>query len=393
MSGRFSYRAKQGRGFFAVCSLLLSFPLTSLYAGAQVGNSDYWTLAQDTHNYVVGNLLTSFSSYEIEPGSSTSYAWYDGSQIYADAAFIAAGDTRYTPYMNNTFSWMGNLWDTGSAAGGYFAAANVNGTGAGGGQYVDDNSLVAIAYLDAYAVSTGTIQAQYLASAEACANWLITSGQWDKTYGGGFWWDTDKQVKPTQSNGLALQLFSRLYQITGNSLYRTWATKVNAWLDDQMFDPSNGLYLWQIEAGDVKEKIYFTYDNSIMIEADLDYAEALGKPEYVTKAKKLANSLDKVLWDEASGVYAFNTTDPRVNPTWSGWATQALLHLYSVDPKAIWLDHAQRNVDFMNANLRDSATGSYYDFCNLDGSNVQNDIESVDQAWMQRLQVLLAGYN
>jgi hypothetical protein len=377
----------------AIFVMILCLNLSAPKAHAQVTNSAYWTLAQTTHNFVVGNLLTSSGGYRIEPGSSTSYAWYNGSQMYADAAFIQAGDDRYTPYMNNTQTFMGNLWDIASPSGGYFAAVNVDGTGANGGQYVDDNSLIGVIYLDAYAVSTGTTQAQYLASAEACANWLINSGQWDDTYGGGFWWNTDKQVKPTQSNGLALQLFSRLYKMTGNTLYRTWANKVDTWLNDQMFDASNGLYIWQIEAGGVKQTVNFTYDNAIMIEADLEYADAFSKPAYITKAEKLAKALDAVLWDNASGVYLFNTTDPRVNPTWCGWATQALLHLYQVDPKAVWLDHARRNIDFMNANLRNSQTGGYYNFVNLDGSGVSTDIEGVDQAWMERTQVLLAAYD
>jgi Glycosyl hydrolase family 76 len=377
----------------AIFVMILCLSFSASKAQAQVSNSAYWTLAQTTHNFVVGNLLTSSAGYRIEPGSSTSYAWYDGSQMYADAAFIQAGDDRYTPYMNNTQTFMGNLWNTASPAGGYFAAVNVEGTGANGGQYVDDNSLIGVIYLDAYAVSTGTTQAQYLASAEACANWLINSGQWDDTYGGGFWWNTDKQVKPTQSNGLALQLFSRLYKMTGNTLYRTWANKVDTWLNAQMFDSSNGLYIWQIETGGVKQTVNFTYDNAIMIEADLDYADAFSKPAYVTKAEKLAKALNAVLWDDASGVYQFNTTDPRVNPTWCGWATQALLHLYQEDPKAVWLDHARRNIDFMNANLRNSETGGYYNFVNLDGTGVSTDIEGVDQAWMERTQVLLAAYD
>ena len=72
-------------------TMLLCFNMTSLKSEAQVSNSDYWTLAQDTHNFVVGNLLNSSGGYSIEPGSSTSYAWYDGSQMYADAASSRPG--------------------------------------------------------------------------------------------------------------------------------------------------------------------------------------------------------------------------------------------------------------------------------------------------------------
>ncbi len=52
-----------------------------------------------------------------------------------------------------------------------------------------------------------------------------------------------------------------------------------------------------------------------------------------------------------------------------------------------------RNIDFMNANLRDSETGGYYNFVNLDGTGLSTDIEGVDQAWMERTQVLLAAYD
>src|SRR5205085_4875601 len=68
-------------------------------------NSVYWTNAQETHNFIVGNLLTSYNSYRIEPSSSTSYEWYAVSQIYADAAMVLYGDSRYNAYMNNAYAW------------------------------------------------------------------------------------------------------------------------------------------------------------------------------------------------------------------------------------------------------------------------------------------------
>jgi uncharacterized protein YyaL (SSP411 family) len=357
--------------------------------GAQVTSSQYWTLAQETHNYVVGNLLTSYNSYENQQGSSTAYAWYNGSQIYADAAMTQEGDARYAPYMNNTYAWMGNLWSY-TADGGYFAAANIDGSGAGGDQYVDDNSLIGLAYLDAYQVSSGTQQSDYLNSAEAIANWLMQSGQWDSTYGGGFWWNTQKQVKPTQSNGLAMQFFLRLYQITGQSYYQQWAISIKDWLECQMLG-SNGLYIWEIDSSG-KQNINFTYDNAIMIEADLLYAQVLGDRSYITKAENIANSLNAVLWNSQTSVYEFNTTDSRVNTTWCVWASQSLIRLYQADGNATWLNYAQENIDFMNTYLRNSTTGGYYDYVNSDGTGLDTDIEGVDQAWMQRTQALMALY-
>ncbi len=365
--------------------------LLNLHANAQVTSSSYWTSAQQTHDFVVGNLLTSYNSYENERGSSTAYAWYSGSQIDADAVTVQEGDSRYAPYMNNTYTWMGNLWNSARPSGGYYAAANVNGSGAGGDQYVDDNALIGIAYLDAYAVTTGSQKSAYLQSAEAIANWLMQSGQWDSTYGGGFWWNTQKQVKPTQSNGLALQLFLRLYQITGQSYYHDWAMSIKGWLESQMYNSSTGLYIWEITSSG-KQTTEFTYDNAIMIEADLLYAQVIGDTSYITKAEQLANSLNSTLWNSSSRVYQFNTGDSRVNPTWCGWASEALIRMYQADGNTTWLTYAQENVDFINQYLRNSTTYGYYNFVNSDGSNLQTTIAGVDQAWMQKLQALLAQY-
>lgn len=377
-----------------VLLLLIGCSGADQFIAYAVPNSQYWTKAQDTHNFVVGNLLTSYNSYRIHAGSTTSYTWYNASQIDADAAMLTEGDTRYAPYMNNTYSWMNNVWDIHSSIGGYFAAANVNGTGAGGAKYVDDNSLTGIAYLDAYAVTTGTQQAAYLASAEAIANYLMNSGLWDTNLGGGFWWSTDKTVKPTQSNGLALQLFLRLYQITGKSYYSQWATSIKSWLETKMLNGNNnnGLYIWEIKSDGTVQTTNFTYDNSIMIEADLLWASIMKDISYVTKAESIANALNTVLWDSTHKVYKFNTGDSRVNPTWCVWASEALVRLYQADLNTSWLDYAQQNIDFMNTYLRNTTNYGYYQWCNNDGTNRSTDQEEVDQAWMERTQALLALY-
>jgi hypothetical protein len=123
---------------------------------AQSTSSAYYLKAQETHNFVYGNLLTTYNSYKVNTTTqtTTAYEWYNVSQIYADAAMVKIGNTAYAPYMNNAFAWMNNMWDGTSPTGGYFAAANVNGSGAAGDKYTDDNALSGVAYLDAYDVTT-----------------------------------------------------------------------------------------------------------------------------------------------------------------------------------------------------------------------------------------------
>jgi len=356
--------------------------------------SVYLTNAQNTHNFIMSAYLTPYGGYRVNTTTNTNgaFEWYNSSQLYADAAMVANGDNSYLQYMNNTFQWLQNLWDKSDKNGGYFAAANLDGSGGSGAKYVDDNSLTGVAFLSAYDVTTGATQAQYLAAAESCANWLINSGQWDTSFGGGFWWSTDKTVKPTQSNGLALQLFLRLYQITGQSIYHDWAVQVNTWLNSKMYDSATGLYIWQIEAKGTADTYKFTYDNAIMVEAELLWAKAMNDNSYVAKAQALGNAMVNTLYNVNYNVFIFNTNDIRVNPCYSGWASQAMISLYQADGNSTWLIYAKANIDRINVVLKNSSNNGYYQYAALDGAGRYTNLEGVDQAWMQRVQVLLSKY-
>jgi uncharacterized protein YyaL (SSP411 family) len=354
--------------------------------------SQYLTKAKQTREYAVNNLLTPFNSFIPNVGDpNSSFEWYNVSQIYADAAMIKNGDASYLTKMNATFKWMANMWDKNDPNGGYFGYAKPDGSNASGIKYVDDNSLSGMVYLEAYDVTTGADKAAYLDKAKACANWVIKSGLWDDTYGGGFWWNTEKKNKPTQTNGLAMQLFSRLYKITGETFYREWATSVNTWLTAKMYDASTGLYIWQYENGE-KFSQKFTYDNAIMVEAFLLYGDATSAASYLGKAQALGEAMNKVLWDNTYNVYIFNTSDIRVTPAWCGWGTQAMIKLYEADENKAWLTYAKGNIDAINSVLRNTANNGYYQFAGLNGAGRYANIEGVDVAWMQRLQVMLSKY-
>lgn len=357
--------------------------------------SAYLTNARATHAFITANYLTTYGSYRVNTTTNvnSAFEWYNVSQLYADAAMAGLGDSTYLPYMNKTFGWLSGLVDKSDPNGGYFAAAGLDGSGGSGTKYVDDNSLTGIAYLEAYGVTTGATQTNYLNAAIACANWLINSGQWDNTFTGGFWWNTDKTVKPTQSNALALQLFLRLYQITAQSVYHDWAVSVNTWLNSQMLDSdTTGLYIWQIEKNGNKDTYKFTYDNAIMAEADLLYSSVMGDNSYLGKAQALGNAMIKTLWDVNHNVFIFNTNDIRVNPCYCGWASQAMIKLYEADHNSAWLTYAKGNIDQINVVLKSTINSGYYNYAGLDGAGRYTNMEGVDQAWMQRVQVLLSKY-
>lgn len=129
-----------------------------------------------------------------------------------------------------------------------------------------------------------------------------------------------------------------------------------------------------------------------MVEAFLLYAQATNDKVYVGKAQEIGKAMNRVLWDTQHNVYIFNTADRRVTPAWCGWGTQAMIKLYEQDKNASWLSYAKGNVDAINTILLNPANKGYLQFANLDGSGKYSNYEGVDQAWMQRLQVMLSKY-
>lgn len=358
----------------------------------------YLTLAKETRSFISNNFLTSNFSYRANTTthSTNCYEWYNVSQIYADAALVAAGDVTALPYMNRTFAFMDGFWDKSDLRGGYFASVNLDGSGAGGDKFVDDNGLTGMVYLEAYDITTGADKQKYLEKAKACADWLISSGLWDSTYGGGFWWNTSKPNKPTQSNGVAMQLFARLYSVTGDVVYRDWATKVNSWLRNNMLDSSTGLYIWMIDGAGAGTRHLekFTYDNAVMIEAFILYGKAMNDASYLTKAQAIGNAMNTVLWNASYKGYIFNTdpTQKRINPAWCGWGTQGMIRLYEQDKDPRWLIFAKNNIDALNKATRNKDTHAYYFFAGFSGDDRAPEMEGVDQAWMQRIQAMMAKY-
>ena len=359
----------------------------------------YLELAKETRTFVTNNLMTSYFSYRVNTTTKADqcHQWYNVSQIYADAALIKAGDESVLAYMNSTFRFMEGFWDKRNPSGGYFASVNLDGTGASGDKFVDDNALTGMVYLEAYEVTSGADKAAYLAKARACADWLINSGLWDNTYGGGFWWSTAKPDKPTQSNGLALQLFSKLYIITSEQTYRDWAVKTDNWLRDKMYESSSGLYIWKIEGAGSGTKRYdkFTYDNAIMLEARILFGQATNEANYLAKAQAIGEAMNMILWNSAYKVYIFNTdpTQTRLNPAWCGWGTQGMIRLYEQDKDEKWLTYARQNIDGINRAARNADTHAYCYFAGFAGNNRSPEIEGVDQAWMQRIQAMMSKYD
>ena len=131
-----------------------------------------------------------------------------------------------------------------------------------------------------------------------------------------------------------------------------------------------------------------------MLEADILFGEATNDVSYLAKAQAIGNAMNAVLWNSQYKGYIFNTdpTQTRVNPAWCGWGSQGMIRLYEQDKDEKWLTYARNNINALNKAARNADTHAYYYFSGFAGNNRSPEIEGVDQAWMQRIQAMMAKY-
>jgi hypothetical protein len=343
--------------------------------------------------------------------------WYHVSQVWADLALAAPGDATARCWVDRGFTFLDRLWARRGPAGGFFARSDLDGERMiGDDKWADDNSLAGVIWMEAARRAPDVLERELtLGRARATANFLMNGGLWDETFGGGFWWNTTRgatiEGKPAQSNGLAAQFFLELYGMTGQPAYLKWGLKILSWLDAKLYDPQARLYRWSVHFTDPKDRRgeevsdwFFNYDQGILIEANLLAYNLLGGDRgYYERAWSIGRQLDPVFWDETLGGYDLQAGVAQVYPVFSAWLSQSLLALYEHDGDRYWLERAAANVDALNQAAWDSAHGGYYHLYYLcrDRSTPgcergeewtidTSEKHSVDQAWMQRAQALLA---
>src|SRR6478672_2053662 len=163
--------------------------------------------------------------------------WYMGTQVGADAALLLADPGFGRCTIDKAGAFIDRFWD-GAAGGGYLARGKPDGSSfLRPDKYVDDQGHLGLMLLDAWQATGDPAQ---LERARRAADFLIHSGVWDATFGGGFWWNNrhgdSPEGKPAQANGLAVQLFAELYGATGERPYLEWAWRTLEWLDRTLWD-------------------------------------------------------------------------------------------------------------------------------------------------------------
>jgi uncharacterized protein YyaL (SSP411 family) len=310
-------------------------------------------------------------TYAREPGGTIADHWYVSSQVMADVARARVSDdsnAQLNCSIERGFDYLESLWQE-TFPGGYAPRSDLDGTNITTRDiYADDNAIAGIAMLDAAEyVRDQELQERMLRGATRAARYLIDSGLWDKRFGGGFWWNSQRERseagKPVQTAGMAAQLFARLYRATDNREYRNWAELAISWSDQQLFDPEMGLYRYgfrdNIASTHAPPPSYVNYDQAIMIEAHLAM-RALGdtRLDHLDRARVLAENLER--FRSPLGGYEFELGIPQVFSHYSAWSSSGLLELYKVDPDERWLTNARESLRDLSTVLFDGSDGGVY---------------------------------
>jgi len=361
--------------------------------------------------------------------------WYVASQLWADAellratsgqpllvagrvsdsGLVASPDDEAGCHLAKGFVFLDRLRE----AGGYLARAAPDGSGLSRGvHYADDNALAGLSLLAAAEVENDPTERQrYLDAARSVGAFLTTSGLWDETFGGGFWWNSNKgdrwEGKPAQSNALCALFFARLQAATGDAVYGDWAERTIGWLDAVLYDPEIRLYRWSIRYSDLRNRTgapilnnrYFNYDQAIAIEAQIAIGRQDGRADRLDRARDLGHVMQAALWNPTHGGYNLEVGVERIYASYGAWASFGHLALYDLDGDPAWLELARLNAESLDVMFRrtDSGYGYRHFRCVTTIERSRPGCESGEavwvldqtrdgaaQAWMQHLQAALA---
>ncbi len=343
--------------------------------------------------------------------------WYVASQLWADAMLLESPPEGYDVddgrcYLDKGFIFLDRLWDYSSA--GYFPRSNPVGTSVDNQpRFADDNLIAGLALLEtAKTTSDPLAQRRYIHAAQREADFLLGSGLWDNTFGGGFWWNTGRgdteEGKPAQTNALAALFFGRLYDATGDSTYRDWSLRSLLWLDTILWDPSRQLYRWSVAYTDLQHQTgatihprYFNYDQGIAIEAQLEAMQLDGDANRLARAEAIGHAIQSAFWSDALGGYNLEAGIDQVYTSYAAWTSVGHLALYAADADSAWLELAQQNASALSQHLRESDGGyAYRDYrcvdkvakgCEAGPPTIVTDHtrDTSAQAWVQHLETAL----
>ncbi|MDB5077130.1 MAG: glycoside hydrolase family 76 [Chloroflexi bacterium] len=154
--------------------------------------------------------------------------------------------------------------------------------------YYDDNNWIALDLLDAYDLLHDPA---YLTLVKRIFAFEVTG--WDTKNGGGIRWAVGHTDRPTVATAPVIIIGMRLAAITHQSYYQDWAARCYTWENTHLRGP-DGLYLDHLILGAGIDRRFFSYNQGLMIEANLAYAARTGNKYYLDQARQIATLTAKL---------------------------------------------------------------------------------------------------
>lgn len=153
--------------------------------------------------------------------------------------------------------------------------------------HYDDECWMSLALLRAYDL---TGDSTYFQTAKGIFDDIRRA--WDTTCcganPGGLWWDKAKTQKPTASNAGAAFVAARLFSLTGEVSYLSFAEQVYSYWRQYMVNPATHQVCDHILPNGTKQWWRFTYNEGLMIGAALALYKATGHERYLADAHNYA---------------------------------------------------------------------------------------------------------
>ncbi|MFN8524361.1 MAG: glycoside hydrolase family 76 protein [Chloroflexota bacterium] len=297
--------------------------------------------------------------------TSISDHWYVALQVRADAALARLNRPDLQCNVLKAGAWMEPLWD--SALEGFAPRADLDGTNPTVVDiYADDNAVIARAFLAiAQSAPTAAGRQRAIDNATRATAYLAPGHLWDDTYGGGVWWnnqrDREREGKPGQATALFALAAAELFVETGEPRFRDWAESALAWLQGRLWSPHHQLYAYSVGGDPANPRVaqrYFGYDQAIVIQTVLALNRREFRQDRLDLARALASRIELRLLHADTAAYTLEADGREVYTPYAAWMIESLIDLYEADGDAAWLAIATQRFRAIER-LMDLGDGSY----------------------------------
>jgi len=254
---------------------------TSYYevGGDQTTSLDWERCAELTYKALVDEYWRNFSKggkYFIQTNSETphmgfNYWWNAHALDVLVDGYQRTGDPAYITKMNELHQAISvNFYHSGTGTPYWHP-------------YFDDMEWMALASIRAYEATGLT---RYKTLAIRLWDW-IKDGWTDTKFGGIMWEINSPNSKNACSNAPAIIIAARLYKMTGEEEYLTWAKRIYNWTGQHLVDNTVG-YVWD-GYGNYNVGNVYTYNIGTWVGGCLELYLITGEEVYLNRAIKSAN--------------------------------------------------------------------------------------------------------